>query len=133
MTEKLKVIQIIHLALCAGLILVYFVVRDFSTLESLKIPQLDASSMIYLAIPIAAIFLSNFLYKAQLKNVVSKQILEEKIAAYQMASLIRYSVLEGAALLILFLLPDFLILGVLIILIIIFLRPSENQFKKDFE
>ena len=132
MTEKLKTIKIIHLAICAGIIIAYLIIGDLSTLENLNIPM-DSSSIIYLLIPISAFILSNFLYKSQIKNIDSKMKLEEKIPTYQTASIIRLAVLEGAAFLILFLIPDFLIFGILIILYIIFLRPTETQFRKDFE
>ena len=59
--------------------------------------------------------------------------LEDKIPAYQTASIIRLAILEGAAFLILFLKPDFILFGILLILYIIFIRPTETQFRKDFE
>ena len=133
MTEKLKTIKIIHLAICAGIIIAYFIIGDLSSLENFKAPSIDEASIIYLLIPISSIFLSNFLYKSQINNIDSKLRLEEKIPFYQTASIIRLAVLEGAAFLILFLKPDFLIFGILIIVYIIFLRPTETQFRKDFE
>ncbi len=133
MTEKLKTIKIIHLAICAGVIIAYFIIGDLSSLENLKMPSIDKASVIYLLIPISSIFLSNFLYKSQVNNIDSKLKLEEKIPFYQTASIIRLAVLEGAAFLILFLKPDFLIFGILIIVYIIFIRPTETQFRKDFE
>ncbi len=133
MTEKLKTIKIIHLAICAGIIIAYFIIGDLSSLENLKMPSIDKASIIYLLIPILSVFLSNFLYKSQVNNIDSKLRLEEKIPFYQTASFIRLAVLEGAAFLILFLKPDFLIFGILIIIYIIFLRPTETQFRKDFE
>lgn len=133
MSGKLKIIKIIHLAICAGIIIAYFIIGDLSSLENLKMPIIDSTSMIYLLIPISSIFLSNFLYKSQIKNTDTKLTLEEKIPLYQTASIIRFAVLEGAAVLILFLKPDFLIFGILIILYIIFLRPTETQFRKGFE
>ena len=133
MTEKLKTIKTIHLAICAGVIIAYFMIGDLSSLENLKMPSIDKASVIYLLIPISSIFLSNLLYKSQVKNIDSKLKLEEKIPFYQTASIIRLAVLEGAAFLILFLKPDFLIFGILIIVYIIFLRPTETQFRKDFE
>ena len=133
MTEKLKTIKTIHLAICAGVIIAYFMIGDLSSLENLKMPSIDKASVIYLLIPISSIFLSNLLYKSQVNNIDSKLKLEEKIPFYQTASIIRLAILEGAAFLILFLKPDFLIFGILIIVYIIFLRPTETQFRKDFE
>lgn len=133
MTEKLKTIKTIHLAICAGVIIAYFMIGDLSSLENLKMPIMDKASVIYLLIPVSSIFLSNLLYKSQVNNIDSKLKLEEKIPFYQTASIIRLAILEGAAFLILFLKPDFLIFGILIIVYIIFLRPTETQFRKDFE
>ena len=133
MTEKLKTIKTIHLAICAGVIIAYFMIGDLSSLENLEMPIINKASVIYLLIPISSIFLSNLLYKSQVKNIDSKLKLEEKIPFYQTASIIRLAILEGAAFLILFLKPDFLIFGILIIVYIIFLRPTETQFRKDFE
>ncbi len=133
MTEKLKTIKTIHLAICAGVIIAYFMIGDLSSLENLEMPIIDKASVIYLLIPISSIFLSNLLYKSQVNNIDSKLKLEEKIPFYQTASIIRLAILEGAAFLILFLKPDFLIFGILIIVYIIFLRPTETQFRKDFE
>tara|TARA_X000000368_G_C22786680_1_gene603989 strand:+ start:24 stop:437 length:414 start_codon:yes stop_codon:yes gene_type:complete len=133
MTEKLKTIQTIHFAICAGVIIAYFMIGDLSSLENLQMPSIDKASVIYLLILISSIFLSNFLYKSQVNNIDSKLKLEEKIPFYQTASIIRLAVLEGAAFLILFLKPDFLIFGILIIVYVIFLRPTETQFRKDVE
>ena len=133
MTEKLKTIKTIHLAICAGVIIAYFMIGNLSSLENLKMPSIDKASVIYLLIPISSIFLSNLLYKSQVNNIDSKLKLEEKIPFYQTASIISLAILEGAAFLILFLKPDFLIFGILIIVYIIFLRPTETQFRKDFE
>ena len=133
MAEKLKTIKIIHLAICAGMIIVYYFIGDFSSFEIFKIPEIDSSSMIYLTIPISSIFLSHFLYKSQIKNINSKLKIEEKIPHYQTASIIRLAVLEGAALLILFLKPDFILFGILIIIYMVSLKPTEHQFRKDFE
>ncbi len=133
MAEKLKTIKIIHLAICAGMIIAYYFIGDFSSLENFIIPEIDSSSMLYIIIPISFILLSHFLYKSQIKNIDSKLKVEEKIPLYQTASIIRLAFLEGAALLILFLKPDFILFGILIIAYMVSLRPTEHQFKKDME
>ena len=133
MAEKLKIIKIIHLAICAGVIFAYILLSDLSVLADLKLPVIDASSYIYLMIPVIAIFAGNYLYKFQSKKVDSNLKLEDKIPFYQTATIMRLALLEGAAFLILFVKPDFIVFGILIILYIIFIRPTENQFRKDFE
>ncbi|NRD23931.1 MFS transporter [Winogradskyella litoriviva] len=132
MNEKLKPIKVIHLAICAGIIVAYIILGNLTSVENFNLPKIDTSSIIYLMIPIMAIILSNLLYNNQLKKVDTKLKLEEKIPFYQTASIIRLAILEGAAFLILFLKPDFIVLGLVLILYIIYLRPSENQFRNDF-
>lgn len=131
MNEKIKVLQIIHLGICAGTIVAYLFVAELSV-ESLNIQSIDPSEMIYFSIPILAFFLSNFLFKSQLKQADTKLKLEENLPIYQTASIVRWAVLEFAALLILFLKQDLLLLGILIILYLIFLRPTEDRIVSQF-
>lgn len=133
MTEKLKIIKIIHLAISAGVILAYFILGNLTSFESLKLPTIDSSSIVYILIPVIAVFASNFLYKSQLNKIDRKLKLEEKVQFYQTAAIMRLAILEGAAFLILILKPDFILFGVLIILYIVLLRPTENQFRNDVE
>ena len=133
MAEKLKIVKIIHLAICAGVIFAYILLSDLSVLADLKFPVIDGSSYIYLMIPVIAILAGNYLYKSQIKKVDSNLKLEDKIPFYQIATIMRLALLEGAAFLILFVKPDFIVFGILIILYIISIRPTENQFRKDFE
>ena len=131
MNEKIKVLQIIHLGICAGTIVAYLFVGDFSV-EILNVPSIDSSDLIYFAIPILALFLSNFLFKSQLKQVNPKLIPEDNLPIYQTASLIRWSVLEAAALLILFLKQELLVLGILLIIYLVSLRPTEDKIVSEF-
>jgi hypothetical protein len=126
MKEKIKVLQIIHLAICAGIVIVYLFIAQLS-FESLKIETAESSDLIYFAIPILAFFLSNFLFKSQLNQVDPKLKPEENLPIYQTASIIRWAILEASALLILFLKQDLLLLGILIIIYLVFLRPTEDR------
>ncbi|WP_281631402.1 MFS transporter [Flavobacterium luteolum] len=130
MNEKIKTLQIIHLAICAGTIIAYYIIGDLS-LETLHVPVIDTASIIYLAIPILAIVLSNILFKTQLKQIDPKLKLEDKMPIYQAASIMRWAVLEGAAFLILILKPDFILFGILILVYLIFLRPTTERIDND--
>ncbi|QLC65838.1 MFS transporter [Flavobacterium sp. LPB0248] len=130
MNEKIKTLQIIHLAICAGTIIAYYIIGDLS-LETLHVPVIDTASIIYLAIPILAIVLSNILFKTQLKQIDPKLKLEYKMPIYQAASIMRWAVLEGAAFLILILKPDFILFGILILVYLIFLRPTTERIDND--
>lgn len=105
---------------------IYLFIAQLS-IESLKIETTDSSDLIYFAIPILAFFLSNFLFKSQLKQVDPKLKPEENLPIYQTASIIRWAILEASALLILFLKQDLLLLGILIIVYLVFLRPTEDR------
>lgn len=126
MNEKIKVLQIIHLAICAGTVMAYLFIAQLS-LDNLKIETTDSSDLIYFAIPILAFFLSNFLFKSQLKQADPKLNPEDNFPIYQTASILRWAILEASALLILFLKQDLLLLGILIIVYLVFLRPTEDK------
>ena len=131
MTEKIKTLQIIHLAVCAGTILAYFLLGELSIEKLKNIPVIDSSSIVYVFIPILAFVLSTFLFKSQLKQIDPKLKTEDKLPVYQTASIMRWAVLEGAAFLILFLKPDFILFGILIIIYLIFLRPTAERINND--
>ncbi|SCY96648.1 hypothetical protein SAMN02927916_4406 [Flavobacterium anhuiense] len=130
MNEKIKTLQIIHLGICAGTIIAYFIVGDIS-LETLNIPAIDSNSILYLVIPVLAFVLSSILFKAQLKQIDPKLKLEDKLPVYQAASIMRWAVLEGAAFLILFIKPEFILFGILLIVYLLYLRPTEERITND--
>jgi hypothetical protein len=130
MNEKIKTLQIIHLGICAGTIIAYFIVGDIS-LETLNIPVIDSNSILYLVIPVLAFVLSSILFKAQLKQIDPKLKLEDKLPVYQAASIMRWAVLEGAAFLILFMKPEFILFGILLIVYLLYLRPTEERITND--
>lgn len=132
MTQKIKTLQTIHLAICAGIMVAYFMMGNLS-METLKIKSIDASEIIFVAIPILAFVLSNFLFKSQLKQTNSKLKSEENLPIYQTASIIRWAILEGTAFLILFVSPDFQLFGILIIAYLVFLRPTEDRVNNDLQ
>lgn len=130
MTEKIKTLQVIHFGICAGTIIIYWIIGEFS-LEKLNIPTIDSTNIWYAVIPVLAFVLSTFLFKSQLKQIDPKLKLEAKIPGYQSASIMRWAILEGTAFLILFLKPDFILFGILIIIYMIFLRPTEERMNND--
>ena len=132
MTKKIKTLQTIHLAICAGMVAAYLFAGNLSV-DTLTIPVIDSGSVIFLAVPVAAFILSNFIFKSQLRHADSKLSAEENLPIYQTASIIRWAILEGAAFVILFLKPDFIIFGMLIILYLIYLRPTEDKINSAFQ
>ncbi|WP_343592983.1 MFS transporter [Flavobacterium sp.] len=130
MNEKIKSLQIIHFAICAGTIAAYFFVGEIS-IEKLQIPTISTLSIIYTLIPILTYIISTFLFRSQIKQIDPKLKLEEKLPFYQAASILRWAILEGAAFILLFLKPDYILFGILIIVYLIFLRPTEERIKNE--
>ncbi|GAA4757165.1 MULTISPECIES: MFS transporter [Flavobacterium] len=133
MSEKLKTLRIIHFAICAGTILAYIVIGNISIDNLKNVPNIDSSSIVYIIIPVAAILVGNFLFKSQLKKIENNQKLEDNFALYQTASLIRWAILEGMAFFILFSKPDFVIFGILLIVYLVSLMPTEERIKNDLK
>ncbi|PKG51737.1 MFS transporter [Olleya sp. 1-3] len=133
MKEQLKVFRIIHLALVAGLVVAYFVLGNLSDFSQLKSPTLNNDNMIYLAIPIAAFIISNLLFKMLVSKIDNALSLKEKIVPYQSASIVRYAIIEGAAFLILILKPELIVFGLLLIVYLALLMPTEQRIKRDLQ
>ena len=133
MKEQLKVFRIIHLALVAGLVVAYFVLGNLSDFSQLKLPTLDNDNMIYFAIPIAAFIISNLMFKMLVSKIDNALSLKEKIVPYQSASIVRYAIIEGAAFLILILKPELIVFGLLLIVYLALLMPTEQRIKRDLQ
>jgi hypothetical protein len=133
MKEKLKTLQIIHLAITLGIVFAYFFVLDKNVLINLKFPKIDSNSITFVLIPFIAIFLSNLMYKNGISKIDSSLSLENKFGVYQTSSIIRWAILEGAAFVLLFLKPDFFVFGIIIIIYLVTIRPTEDKVNIDLD
>ena len=131
MEQQLKVFKIIHLALIAGLILSYYFLGDLGNLTELTFPTVNSENYIYLFIPIAAFIISNLLFKHFISKIDNNLSVQQKLVSYQTASIIRWAILEGAAFLILLIYPEFLLFGILLIVYLALLIPTEARIKRD--
>ncbi|WP_054852844.1 hypothetical protein [Olleya sp. ITB9] len=131
MQEQLKIFKIIHIALVFGLIMAYFFLGNLSDFSQLKMPEINNENMIYLAIPIVAFLLSNLLFKRLVSKIENNLSLKQKLVAYQSATIVRYAILEGAAFIILIIFPKFIVFGILLIVYMALLRPTEQRIKRD--
>ena len=132
MNQKLKTLQIIHLSICAGVILGYVILGDFSP-EVLQMPIVDSNSVIYAIIPLIAFVFSNFIFRSQINKIDAKVSFDEQFPLYQTASIVRWAILEGAAFVLLILKKDFILFGILLIVYLLLLFPSEFRVKSDLE
>ncbi len=133
MEQQLKVFKIIHLALIAGLILAYYFLGDLGNLTELTFPTVNSENYIYLFIPIAAFIVSNLLFKHFVSKIDNNLSVQQKLVSYQSASIIRWAILEGAAFLILLIYPEFLLFGILLIVYLALLIPTEARIKRDLK
>ncbi len=128
MAKQLRIAKLIHLALLMGLLLAYFILGN---LDNIIPSAIDTKSIVYVLIPIGAIFGSLFIFKNLVSKIDPKLPIEEKIMPYQSALIVRWAILEGAAFVILFLKPDFILFGFLIIIYFMTLRPTQQKVEND--
>lgn len=133
MKEKIKTLQIIHLSITLGTAAAYFFFLGKGAFSSIKIPTIDSNSILYVLFPIIAIVLSNFMFKNVLSKIDSNLSIEIKLGIYQRASIIRWSILEVLALVLLFLKPDFFIFGIVIIVYLLAIRPTEDKVNSELK
>lgn len=133
MQSSIKTLQIIHLALVAGVTIAYVIVGRLHTLNFLKLPEMNNTALLLMLGAAAAVLLSHVLYKQQLRQISKTASFQEQFNIYQTATIMRLSVLEGVAFLMLFLQKDLLIVGLILIVYMLLLRPSEVRMKNDLD
>ncbi len=133
----LRTITIIHLALVAGVLILGFVM--YSITENQKLELSYSGDPMFFIVPImaiAGILVGNYLYGNNIKGLTSKNSLQEKLAGFQTASIIKYALLEGSALLGLVAFTNegnqyFLIISILLLLWLIMQRPTRDKIERD--
>ncbi|WP_336065906.1 MFS transporter [Mesoflavibacter sp. CH_XMU1404-2] len=109
----------------------YYFLGDLGNLTELTFPTVNSENYIYLFIPIAAFIISNLLFKHFISKIDNNLSVQQKLVSYQTASIIRWAILEGAAFLILLIYPEFLLFGILLIVYLALLIPTEARIKRD--
>lgn len=133
----LKTIRIIHIALVAGVLMFGFVM--FSITENQKMDLSYTGDVMFFVVPImaiAGIFVGNYIYGNHIKGLASKNTLREKLAGFQTASIIKYALLEGPALLGLVAFMNdgnqyFLIISLFLLGWLILQRPTRDKIERD--
>jgi len=132
MSEKIKALKIIHLGICCASIITYCVI-GYLYIGRLNITNIPADSLIYIALPVLALIISNVIFNIINRNAKAGMTIDESFAIYQSASITRWAILEGTAFLILFLIPEIVLFGIIIICYLVFLRPGEDNFQKELQ
>jgi hypothetical protein len=131
MQSPLKTLQIVHMALVTGVTMAYIVIGQINSLEFFNISKLNNTSLLVVLGVVMVALISNLIYNQVLMQISKTATNQEQFAKYQTANIIRLAILEGTALLILFLQNDVLFMGLLLIVYMILLRPTENRMKHD--
>ena len=131
MQNPIKTTQTIHLALTAGLILAYLFAGNPADLNLQTLPEVNSFNLPFLLLPLVAVIGGNFIYRSQLKKVDKKSPPDVLAASYQTACITRWALVDGSAFAVLFVAPEFTLVGLLLIAYLIYLRPSEAALKRD--
>ncbi len=99
------------------------------------------SDVMFFIVPLLAIvgiFAGNYLYENNIKGLASKNTLREKLSGFQSASIIKYALLEGPALLgIVDFMKDgnqyFLIISLILLAWLIAQRPTRDKVERDLK
>ena len=128
----LKTISIIHLGLLAGPLI--FGIYTYSTIKETKLDYSDTNDIFLFLVPlfaISGILVGNILFKEQIEKLKNNNSLREKLSGFQTASIIKYALLEGPALIGIVGFNDngnllYLIISGILILYFISQRPTND-------
>ncbi|MEP2936445.1 MAG: hypothetical protein ABJM06_11440 [Gilvibacter sp.] len=134
-----KTLRTLHLALTAGpsffAVVTYFIAPDQ------YFDYMKTDDILFFVVPIigiTAIVISAFLFAKQKRELLKKETLKEKLVGYQGASIIKYGLIEGPALLAIVIFFKFgnlfyLIIAVLFIVYLILQRPTKAKIEQDLQ
>ena len=138
--DYFKSIKIVHIALVAGIVF-FALISVFLQFSGFGTVGQEISNGLLIFVPAFAfigIFLSNFLFKKKLYGINVKPTLKEKMEDYRSALIIKFALIEGPSFftVVAFLLTgNYIYLGIIAILIIVFLihAPNKSKFIHDIE
>ncbi len=132
----LKTLSFIHISLCAGLMLlaifVYFKNGDFTA-------RMNRQDILIYIVPIVAAagyFLSQLVFKKQIESLSREDKLSTKLGKYQMASLLKYALLQVPGFLALMAYfwsgnALYLVIAIALIIYLFAQRPTAEKIKKE--
>lgn len=132
----LKTISILHIALVAGPLLLgtfFYLQTDVSTTS-----EDDMMIYIFPLLGVAGIFVGQFLFKQLTSKLKKDATLSSKLATYQTASLVRWALVEGPALLNFVWFGNtsnslFLAIGATLLIYLFLLRPTKTKIQNDLK
>ncbi|NJB36090.1 hypothetical protein [Croceivirga sp. JEA036] len=132
-----QTLTIIHIVLIGGTLAFSTFLYLSSKNQGVTVPQQE-SILLYVLPTLAAIaiFLGNYIFKQKIEKARNLPSIQKKCSAYLPASIIRYALLEGAALLniagyTLEGYPIYITITGTLILYMLWLRPTREKVSKD--
>lgn len=132
----LKILSIIHMALCAGLMLLAIFVSFKNGDFTARMNRQDIFIYIVPIVAAAGYFLSQLVFKKQLESISRDVNLSIKLGKYQIASVIKYALLEGPGFLALMAYfwsgnALYLVIAIALIVYLFVQRPTVAKIKKE--
>ncbi|SHG84992.1 hypothetical protein [Flagellimonas flava] len=135
----IKTLTIIHLALMTGPILFGFVA--YSQAKDAILDYSDSEQIFLIVVPILAlsgIFMGNLLFNQILRSSSKESGLQGKLARFQIASILRYALIEGPAFLgvVVFFITEnltYLYIAAVLILYLYLLRPTKDKIERGLK
>ncbi len=125
MKQQFKTLQIIHLAICAGPIVFFFIATDLKKFELL--PNITNDNLLIAIIPLIAFILGNYIFRTRIAKINLYDASLMKFQKFQEISIIRWALFEGSAFVVLVLAPELSSLALFVVLYLIFTRPSAQN------
>lgn len=133
----LRTFTLIHLSLVAGLLIPGLMI--YMQTQNQEFTFSYSGDVMFFVVPfmaIAGIVAGNYLYRNNIQQLDSKNTLMEKLDGFQSASVIKYVLLEGPALLGIVAFMNegnlyFLIISLLLLIWLIAQRPSRDKVERD--
>jgi hypothetical protein len=131
----IKVLGVIHFALVAAPVLFATVVMTTlirNPVFSLSSDKSDPFIYIVPVFALAAVFAGNFLFSKLISDANNKEVFSQKLAGYQSATIIRFSLIQGVTLfaIVVAMLTNntvFITIAALLILYMVSIRPTNNR------
>ena len=141
MSSKLKTLQIIHLALCAGVFLFAVVTILISRDQLIFVASFETTlpfNPIFPIIGLSTAFLGMTLFKNMVSKIDKTMSLDSKIMQYQSAFIVSAALLEGGALLnivgcMITRNAFFLIFAGLSLFFLVRMRPTKDKLVRDLQ
>lgn len=133
----IKTLSTLHLAMAAGPLLVTAFFYFNTELETNGTAS-DIYVYVFPIIALIGIFSSKFIFNLLIKKLKTKETLQAKLAGYQSASLIKFALIEGPALLNIVWFSQtgnllYLTIGGVLILFLFMQRPKTEKIETDLE